>query len=184
MHAQHINFIKIASIIKTHGYRGDIVLKRDRSISISLFEKSLNEGKAIFISKDGIPVPFFISKNSIDFIDEHTVKLKLDELNDLEKAKEFIDNGVYMTTDCIEQESNNELLPPDWMGFKVSDKNHGFVGIIIDFNEEVPENPLIIIEKRGKELMIPINGDLIQSVNWDKKEIFTNLPDGYLDLYI
>ena len=179
-----LDFIKIASIIKTHGYRGDIVLKKDHNISISLFEKSLIEGNAIFISKDGIPIPFFISRNSINFIDEQTVKLKLDQLDDLEKAKKFIDNEVYLITDCIDQESNNKLSAPEWIGFKVSDKNYGFVGIVIDFNEEVSENPLIIIENRGKELMIPINGDLIQSVNWDEKEIVTNLPNEYLDLYI
>ena len=178
-----LDFIKIASIIKTHGYRGDIVLKRENNISFSLFEKSLNEGNSIFISKDGIPVPFFISINSVDFIDEDIVHLKLDELNDLEKAKDFINDEVYLTSDCIEQESNCELSSPDWIGFKASDENYGFIGIVVDFNEDVPENPLIIIENKGKELMIPVNGDLIQSVNWDKKEIFTNLPDGYLDLF-
>ena len=178
-----LDFIKIASIIKTHGYRGDIVLKRENNISFSLFEKSLNEGNSIFISKDGIPVPFFISVNSVDFIDEEIVHLKLDELDDLEKAKDFINNDVYLTADCLEQQLDNNFPDQDWIHFKVLDKNHGFIGTVVDFNEDVPENPLIIIENQGKELMIPVNGDLIQSVNWDKKEIFTNLPDGYLDLF-
>lgn len=178
-----LDFFKVASIIKTHGYRGDIVLKRNKGISFSLFDKCIKEGNAIFISKDGIPVPFFISADSLDFIDEHTVKLKLDELNDLGKAKGFINNEVYLTTDCIEQQPDSELFLSDWIHFEVLDKNYGFIGTVVDLNEDIPENPLIIIENQGKELMIPINGDLIQSVNWDKKEINTNLPDGYLDLY-
>ncbi|MEN8119877.1 MAG: hypothetical protein ABFS35_06000 [Bacteroidota bacterium] len=183
MHAQHINFIKIASIIKTHGYRGDIVLKQDNNISFSLFDKCLKEGNAIFISKDGIPVPFFISNGGIDFIDEQTIQLKLDELDDLEMAKDFINDEVYLTADCIEQQPHSEQLTSGWIGFEVSDEKYGFIGTIVDFDEDVPENPLIIIENRGKELMIPINGDLISSIDMEKKEIHTNLPDGYLDLY-
>jgi len=42
---------------------------------------------------------------------------------------------------------------------------------------------LLIIEKGAKKLMIPVNGDLIQSVNINKKEIYTSLPEGYLDLH-
>ena len=121
MHAQHIDFIKIASIIKTHGYRGDIVLKRDNNISFSLFEKSLNEGNSIFISKDGIPVPFFISIDSVDCIDDYTLQLKLDGVDELEKAKDFINNQVYFKEDCIEQKSHNDLTPNDWINFEVID---------------------------------------------------------------
>jgi len=178
-----LDFIKIASVIKTHGYGGNIVLKKDESISSNNFDKCLKEGNAIFISKDGIPVPFFISDNSISFIDEQIVKLKLDEIDELEKAKCFIGNDVYLTANCIELEEDNGLPPSEWTDFKVIDKIHGFIGSVIQFNDDIPQNPLLIIEKGAKKLMIPVNGDLIQSVNINKKEIYTSLPEGYLDLH-
>ncbi len=179
-----LDFIKIASVIKTHGYRGNIVLKKNRNILFSQLNKCLKEGNAIFISKDGIPVPFFISTDSLDFINDEIIQLKLDEINELEKARDFINNEVYLTTDCIEQELDGDLPPSEGIGFKVQDKNYGFIGIVIDFNEDIPKNPLLIIEKDGKELMIPVNGDLIISINTVEKEIQTHLPSGYLDLYL
>jgi len=179
-----LDFIKIASIIKTHGYKGDLVLKIDSNISFSQFNKCLKEGNAIFISKDGIPVPFFISAGSLDIINEDIIQLKLDEVNELERAKHFINNNVFLTVDCIEKESDSNYSPLNWIDFKVLDKNHGFIGSVINFNEDIPKNPLLIIQNKGKELMIPVNGDLITSIDAEKKEIHTYLPDGYLDLYL
>jgi len=176
-------FVKIASIIKTHGYRGSLVLKIDNNISFSQLNKCLKEGNAIFISKDGIPVPFFISVNTLDFIDEKVIQLKLDDLNDMENAKAYINNDVYMPSGCIETEPDNKLSPDSWVGFKVIDKSHGFVGVVVGFSEEIPQNPLLIIENKGKELMIPLNGNLVSSIEMGVEEILTNLPEGYLDLF-
>ena len=177
-----LDFIKIASIIKTHGFRGNIVIKKDNSISFTQFDKCLKEGNAIFISIDGIPIPFFIEKNSIDFINEQIVHLKLDNLDNLESAKTFINNDVYLTRDCIDSDLVEDLSPTAWINFKIIDTNYGLIGSVLDF-DNIPKNPLLIIERNGKELMIPLNGNLISSVDIEKKEILTDLPEGYLDLY-
>ncbi len=177
-----LRFIKIASIIKTLGYRGDMVLKLNNNISGSFFNECIKKGNTIFISKYGIQVPFFISPNSVDFIDEHTLQLKIDGVNDLEKAKDFINDQVYFTENCQEQKLDYDLIPDNWINFEAIDKNHGFIGIIDNF-ENIPNNPQIIIKNKNKELMIPINSDLIQFVDLNNKKMHTLLPDGYLELF-
>ena len=100
----------------------------------------------------------------------------------MESAKVYVNNNVYMPSDCIESMSVNKL-PPNWISFKVIDENYGLIGSVVGFSEEIPKNPLLIIENEGKELMIPLNGDLISSIEMEEKEIITNLPEGYLDLF-
>ena len=177
-----LNFIKAGVIIKTHGYKGDIVLKKENSISNSLFEECLEEGNAIFVEKDGIPVPFFISENSLYFFDDDIARLQLDDIDSDIKARAFISENVYFTQNCKE-DIINELSPNNWIGFKVNDENNGYLGTVLDFSTEIPQNPLIIVEKEQKTLMIPLQDDFIIAVFVEKQEIITRLPEGFINLY-
>jgi len=178
-----LKFVKTATIIKTHGYKGDIVLKKEKSISSNLFEECLEEGDAIFVEKDGIPVPFFITKDSLYFFGDDTARLRFDDVENVEKAQNFIGEDIFFTEDCLETENPENLSPLHWTGFKVIDEKHGFIGTLVDFNDETPQNPLLIIEKEEQELLIPYNENFIVEISLDKKEITTLLPDGFLDLY-
>ncbi len=178
-----LKFVKAALVIKTHGYKGDIVLKKDQSISMALFEECLEEGNAIFIEKDEIPVPFFISIDSLYFFDDETARLHLNDINAVESAREFIGNQVFFTHDCLLPEKQENLSPLFWKNYRVIDQNDGYIGIVIDFNEEIANNPLLVIKKDDKSLLIPYNENFIVKVLHDKKEIITQLPIGFLDLY-
>jgi len=177
-----LKFFKTATVVKTHGYKGDIVLKKEKSISSNLFDECLKEGNAIFVSKNGIPVPFFIAENSLYFLDNDTVRLRFDNINSVEKAQEFISDEVFFTENCLENKNpeNTTLL---LIGCTVSDLNSGYLGIVKDFNEDVPENPLLIVDKNGQDLLIPFNGNFIIEIFLENKEIVTRLPEGFIDLY-
>lgn len=178
-----LDFIKIASIIKTHGYRGDIILKKDQNISDGLFDKYLEEGNAVFISKDGIPVPFFIAPDSLYFIDEQTAQLALDDTKSLEKAKLFIGNHVFVASENIDSIDLNGNKASSWINFVVEDKQKGFIGVVTGYNDSIPKNPLVVVANKEKEILIPLNSDLIQNVDVNKKKLFTNLPYGFLDIF-
>lgn len=178
-----LKFTKIASIIKTHGLRGDVVLVLDNGFSYSLLDRCIKEGNAVFVSKDGIPVPFFISKNSLKIIDNDTFQCRLDDVSDIETAKEFIEDEVYLSSDCVKNKLNSTWLASNWIGFNIYDKKCGFIGVVVQFDDTIAKNPLIIVKKEGKELMIPANSDFIQSVDKNNKKINIKLPDGYLSIF-
>ncbi len=177
-----LKFVKAALVVKTHGYKGDIVLKKDKNISNTTFEECLEEGNAIFVEIDGIPVPFFISDDSLYFFEDNTVRLHLDDINNVEKAQEFIGNPVFFIKDCL-KENSEASNPHSWINFKVNDKSLGFMGTVVEFNDEIAQNPLIIVEKDNKNLLIPYNETFIIEILLDNKEIITELPAGFLDLY-
>lgn len=178
-----LKFVNAALVIKTHGYKGDIVLKKDQNISVELFEECLEEGNAIFVEIDGIPVPFFISDDSLYFLDDVTARLHLNDINTVEKAREFTGCHVFFPEDCLPNERFEDFNPNAWKNFKVNDKNLGFIGTLIEFNSEIEQNPLIVVEKDNKTLLIPYNKNFILEILIDDKEIITNLPTGFIDLY-
>jgi 16S rRNA processing protein RimM len=57
----------------------------------------------------------------------------------------------------------------------------GALGTVREIVEAGP-NKLLAIDRDGKEILIPVNGPFIQSVNKTKKLVTVELPEGFLDL--
>ncbi len=47
---------------------------------------------------------------------------------------------------------------------------------------EAGPNRFLVMDHNGKEVLIPINGPFIKSVNKSKRKITVELPEGFLDL--
>jgi 16S rRNA processing protein RimM len=47
---------------------------------------------------------------------------------------------------------------------------------------EAGPNRFLVVDHKGKEVLIPINGPFIKSVNKSKKKITVELPEGFLEL--
>ena len=178
-----LKFIKVARVLKTHGYKGELIIKKDSGILNSVFEECLEEGNAVFIERDGIPVPFFITENSLYFIDDDTARMMIDEVNNVEQARDFIGEEVYFTGDCLNQPEKINKSPLFWKNFSVIDDQLGFLGKLIDFNEDITQNPLLVVENNEKQLLIPYNEAFIKEISIEKQELITQLPEGFSELY-
>ena len=76
----------------------------------------------------------------------------------------------------FEEDVANELL-----GYSVIDMKLGFLGKIEDLMQ-ITGNELAKITYKGKEVFLPLNEDLIDSIDKEKKELSYNMPEGLLDL--
>jgi 16S rRNA processing protein RimM len=72
-----------------------------------------------------------------------------------------------------------EFYSDEVINFEVHDQAHGFLGEIKEIMTAGP-NRLLVVIKDEKEILIPINGPFITSVNKSKKRVSVNLPDGFL----
>jgi 16S rRNA processing protein RimM len=55
------------------------------------------------------------------------------------------------------------------------------VGVVVDVLF-IKDNDLLVIEREGKEILIPFSADICSSVNLKKREIVIKPPEGLLDL--
>ena len=49
---------------------------------------------------------------------------------------------------------------------------------------EKPHQLLCRLDRKGKEVLIPLNEETLQKVNHKKKEVLVELPDGLLEIYL
>ncbi len=171
---------EIGSLIKTHGIHGNLVLNLNEHLNFDVIDKSLVEGNAVFVERDGIPVPFFISENGIKELNLKSILLKFDDIDD-RKALQLVSSKVFLESSKIDKDelSNNEIAS-EWVDYEVTDIKGSFKGIVLEFID-LKGNPMLNIDVDGKTLLIPLFSDFISAVDDKNKKIVLDLPVGYLE---
>lgn len=168
------DYYLIGSIIKTHGNSGELILKFDNNL---FFE---TKKELVFIDIDGELVPFFIN----EYIQKTgtTAIVKFDYIEELSKAKKFVECNIYLPKKYIVASSKN-VDKFNLIGFSVIDKQLGEVGKINNIIE-IKSNPLLtILSSKGDEILMPFNEDFIEDVDYENGLIKIDMPDGLIDLY-
>ena len=162
--------IRFGILLKTHGYKGDFLLKADFDIP-----ENFKKPTSVFILIEGILVPFFIqsiNKTSFPYFIIHFEGI--DELND---ANAYFGREIFISAG--DQTIRNPESPKEsnYLGFRVVDKDLVEVGIVKKV-VMIPGNPLLVVTAKEGERMIPFHTDLIMEVNADTKTLQIDVPDG------
>ncbi len=170
----YTNALPIGFITKTRGVKGELVIELN---DVNLFN---NIKESLFVEIDGLMVPFFIeSKKNLQ---TNKISVKLQHIDNQTKAIEFIDYNVFIPQQDIDT-SENDISPSLLIGFNVTDKNYGDIGIIEDFIDN-KNNPLIAINHNNNEILLPFNQDFILSIDTENKILNIESPEGLINLYI
>ena len=171
----------IGSIIKTHGFDGALVISTENQIDIELIENCINKKGFVFINIDEIQVPFFITEKT-KVLNNKSILIYLDDIFNDNQAKKYISSKIFVEDDCFDKKIEAKLIVNhDLIGFLVIDENLGIIGNIFDFIN-IPSNPLLIVKKSDKEILIPINDDFIIEINNEDKKIIIELPEGLIEI--
>ncbi len=164
----------IGYILKPHGIAGQIVIRLN-----SDFDDEIKAGKPLFLEIDETMVPFFIEGLEL-FTDIAFVKLEF--LESLEEARNYTGCKVYRkTTEKPRRSPVTRRYSSDYIGYRIRDDNSDISGIITGITN-TPANPLFEIIDKGKKIYIPIQTDLIISIDKKNKFIRMKLPDGFADI--
>ncbi|UCG27081.1 MAG: 16S rRNA processing protein RimM [Bacteroidales bacterium] len=164
----------LGTIVKAYGIRGELVL----SLKKYLFEIVMNL-ETVFIDIDGQQVPFFI--NSRKPAEPDSMIIKLDSIDTLEDARQLVNCKLYTSSEYPLPENVREIDLHSFIGFTLYGEMEGKIGKV----ENVfmyPENPVFQIIDQGREVLIPINKDLVKSIDPARKLIEMKLPDGLINL--
>lgn len=164
----------IGQITKTHGINGELSF----TFTSNVFDSE--EAPFFVLDMDGIFVPFFIQEYR--FKTDESGFLKLDGINSEQLAQELVGKTLYLPNNLLTKVKPDEIELDYFIGFTLIDETDGLIGEIIDVDQSTP-NTLFIINKKGKELLIPVGEEYIVEVMHKKKEILVKLPEGLLDLY-
>ena len=148
-------------ILKSYGTEGGVIVSAPE-VDI---EERANE--PVFISFDGLPVPFFIEEVSPRGGAKYFVKLE--DIDSLEAAEELVGKDA-------EFEEDDEDYADEIIGYTLCHQDGTPVGKITAY-EDIPGNPCLEIE--GGTL-VPCPDELIVKVDNRNRKIWLEIADGLL----
>ncbi|MFK8056679.1 MAG: ribosome maturation factor RimM [Saprospiraceae bacterium] len=169
--------IEVGSIRKTHGYGGEVKL-----VVVEGYGIDIKKAEFLFIGR--VPekaIPYELDRlRGADWI------AKLVGLDSKEEAADLRGQSLYLREDEVTQEiivekKAAEEVSQKFAGYALIDEQLGEIAVI----EEVvsyPQQELAKLTYNGQEVLVPLNPALITGVDFTKKIVFTNLPEGLLDL--
>ena len=145
--------IPVGKIIKSHGIKGEL--------KVSIYNKNsetLVNGLIVWFNFDNkfknyqIKYVRGLIKNTI---------VKLNQIENIDQIGFLISKEVFVSRNDFPAVSGNNYYLSDLIGMKILDKNERSLGIVIDVLN-LPAHDVILIEYKGKEVMIPNVDDFIK----------------------
>lgn len=167
--------VKIGFVAKTHGISGELSI----NFLNDLFENS--DPDLIVFELEGIMVPFFIDQYR--FRSDTAALIKLEDIDTEEKAKRLVKADIYLPLDLVENNAKDmdHYSWSNFLGYTLVDTELGAIGEITDVDDSTL-NILLKVIYQGEETLIPIDENLVEWINVEKREIGMQIPSGLLSL--
>ncbi|MEM1001566.1 MAG: ribosome maturation factor RimM, partial [Bacteroidota bacterium] len=166
----------LGKIVKKYSFKGELLAKLDTD------EPDLYENlDAIFIDVRGRLVPYFIENSQLHKSD--LLRLKFEDVETEDDADALLKSDLYLPLAALPKLEGNKFYFHEVIGFTIHDKNFGKVGTIKSINDSTAQS-LFILDRDGKEILIPMNDQFILEVNRKDKTITVETPEGLIDLYL
>ena len=162
---------KIGVINKPHGVKGEVSF----TFTDDIFDRV--DCDYLILLMDGILVPFFMEEYR--FRSDNVALVKFEDINTAEQARKFTNVEVYFPKKFMDEQED----VTSWnffIGFRVEDVHHGYLGEITDV-DDTTINVLFSIEKDGEELLLPAHEEFIIDLDRKKKVMKVDVPDGLIE---
>jgi len=166
---------QLGMVLKPHGLKGELYISLDTD-----YPEDYAEMESVFLSQNGKLVPFFIERIQLK---NKEALVKFEDIDSKESALNLRGSTLHLPLTQLPELTGNQFYFHEIDGFKVFDVQKGELGIVKEVFEAGHQD-LIGMEYQGKEVLIPINDDVILNVNREESSIEVNLPEGLLELYL
>ncbi len=166
--------VKAGRISKPNGLQGkvNIILNPDTG-------KSIEPKNPLFIDIDGQRVPFFVEEYTM--VSDDQAILQLEFINSIEEARTVCGCDVYLDSRYHPAKPKESGDLHAVVGYEAFDLQIGNLGRVTDYIES-DMNPVLLLDYRGKEMMVPAAREFIIRIDHRKKSIHFILPEGLTEL--
>jgi 16S rRNA processing protein RimM len=170
---------QLGYIIKTHGLRGHVVAHFDVDDAAAYTKL-----KTVYLALAGALTK--LVEHQVEKVQPQPggkVLLKLRGIDRIEEAEPLRSSQLHLPLAQLPELEDNQFYFHDVIGFTVVDENLGPLGIVENFYE-LPQQDMLAMRYQGQEVLVPVVDELVSHADHAKKEIYVNLPDGLLDVYL
>lgn len=166
---------QLGIVSRSHGLKGEVYVALDTD-----FPEEYAEMESVFLLQNGKLVPFFIERLQINNTE---ALIKFEDIDDKDAALTIKGLSLHLPLSQLPELDEDQFYFHEIIDFQVIDKNLGTLGKVAQVYEAGHQD-LIGMSYRDKEVLIPINDDIVNTVNRENKSLMVTLPDGLLELYL
>lgn len=163
-------------IVKTHGVKGE-VLAEIFSEDTSDYE----DMESVFVVIKQKPIPFFIT--SYQVTNQSKVILSFEDVSSIKEAEAIVGAELLIPIEELSDADEGRLFFKQIEGYRIDDEQLGELGVVSDFIQKTIQD-ILVMEYQGHSIMFPAVEPIVKGIDHRKKKVFTNLPDGLLDIYL
>lgn len=166
----------LGKIVSKYSFKGEVLAKLDTD------EPELYENmESVFISLGNNLVPFFIRRCRLH--KSNLLRIDFKEVNEEADADRIMGSELFLPLTFLPKLEGDKFYFHEVIGFTVVDSVHGDIGIIQSVNDTTSQ-ALFEVQKGDKQLLIPINDQIITKVDRENKIIQVTTPEGLVELYL
>lgn len=165
----------IGYITKTKGLKGEV------QVYFEFEDYEDLELDAVFIEINKKLIPFFAASYKLH--SNSTGYFYFEDIDVIEKAEKLVKKKLYLPLSKKPERADDEFYYTDLKGYIAHDEKLGELGEIIEVHE-YPQQFIAVVSYKFREIMFPLNDDMIVTIDEDESNIHLRLPDGLLDVYL
>ena len=171
---------QLGYVIKTHGLKGHVTAQFDADNA-----QAYKKLKTIYLALKATPtalVAYPVESLQIQ-PGEKGILLKLRGIDRIEEAEPLRHASLFLPLQELPKLKADQFYFHDVIGFTVVDAAAGALGTVENFFE-LPQQDVLAMRYEGQEVLIPVAGDIVTHADAATRQVFVNLPDGLLDVYL
>jgi len=166
----------LGKIVSKYSFKGEVLVKVDAD------EPEIYENmESVFVSLGNNLVPFFIDQCRLH--KSSLLRIRFEEVKNESDADRVMGSELYLPLSFLPELTGNKFYYHEVVGFTLQDSVHGDIGKITGVNDSTTQ-ALFEVKKGDKQLLIPINDEIITKVDRENNTIFVTTPEGLVDLYL
>jgi len=166
---------EIGYILKPHGLKGALNILLDVDDP-----KKYSEMESVIIKIGDNLVPFFVSNLKLN---GNKGILQLQDIDTIEQADNLKSCTLLLPVEMLPVLEQGQFYYHDIIGYKIVDQSLGTLGNIENIFTQGMQD-LISMKYKGKDILIPVNDEIVGSANHDQRILYVNLPEGLLEIYM
>jgi 16S rRNA processing protein RimM len=170
------DFYYLGKILKTSGSKGHLLAFLDVD-----HPERYKKLESVYVAVDHERIPFFI--RSVELKPKKQAILLLEDFLTADDAEVFIGRELYLPLSHLPALKGKQFYYHEVEGFAVIDEERGNIGILTSIMD-LPQQSLLQIMNDKKEILIPMNDEVLQKVDRKKKEMHIRAPEGLIDIYL
>ena len=166
----------LGKIVSKYSFKGEVLIKLDTD-DPELYQNL----ESVFVSLGNNLVPFFIDRCRLHKSD--LLRIDFEEVKTESDADRIMGCEIYLPLAMLPKLTVDKFYFHEIIGFTLIDAIHGDIGKVQSVNDSTAQ-ALFEVLKDDKQLLIPINDEIITAVNRENKTISVTTPEGLVSLYL